>query len=87
MKLNATSEMVPCSWPHFTTAHPYIPTSQAKGYQLLINELEHDLCELTGYDSVSFQPNSGAQGEYAGLRVIKSYLDAQGENHRNVSSI
>ncbi|KAH7644980.1 glycine dehydrogenase [Dermatophagoides farinae] len=87
MKLNATTEMIPCSWPMITDVHPYIPPSQAKGYQVLINELEHDLCELTGYDNVSFQPNSGAQGEYAGLRCIKAYLESQGEGYRNVCLI
>ncbi|KAI7694929.1 Glycine dehydrogenase (decarboxylating) [Sarcoptes scabiei] len=87
MKLNATTEMIPCSWPHFSDAHPYIPPSQAKGYQLMINELEQDLCELTGYDSVSFQPNSGAQGEYAGLRCIKAYLDSKNEHYRNICLI
>ena len=87
MKLNATTEMIPCSWPHFASIHPYQPPSQTKGYQLLINELEHDLCTLTGYDNVSFQPNSGAQGEYAGLRVIGAYLQSMGEGHRNVSGL
>lgn len=85
MKLNATTEMIPCSWPQFATLHPYQPVHQSKGYQLLINELENDLCELTGYDHVSFQPNSGAQGEYAGLRVIKAYLESKGEGDRNVN--
>lgn len=87
MKLNATTEMIPCSWPHFASIHPYQPPSQTKGYQLLINELEHDLCTLTGYDNVSFQPNSGAQGEYAGLRVIGAYLQSKGEGHRNICLI
>lgn len=84
MKLNATTEMIPVSWPHFASLHPYQPPSQTKGYQLMINELENDLCQLTGYDNVSFQPNSGAQGEYAGLRVIKAYLESKNEGHRNV---
>lgn len=84
MKLNATTEMIPCSWPHFAEIHPYQPPFQTKGYQLLINDLEQDLCQLTGYDNVSFQPNSGAQGEYAGLRVIRSYLESMDEAHRNV---
>lgn len=87
MKLNATTEMIPCSWPHFAAIHPYQPPSQTKGYQLLINELENDLCQLTGYDNVSFQPNSGAQGEYAGLRVIRAYLEEQGEGDRNICLI
>lgn len=85
MKLNGTTEMIPCSWREFVTLHPYQPISQSKGYQLLINELENDLCEITGYDHVSFQPNSGAQGEYAGLRVIKSYLESKGEGNRDVN--
>ena len=87
MKLNATTEMIPVSWPEFASLHPYQPPSQTKGYQLMINELENDLCQLTGYDNVSFQPNSGAQGEYAGLRVIKAYLESKGEAHRNVWSL
>ncbi|CAG2164817.1 unnamed protein product [Oppiella nova] len=87
MKLNATTEMIPSSWPHFASLHPYQPPSQTKGYQLMINELENDLCQLTGYDNVSFQPNSGAQGEYAGLRVIKSYLEYQNEGHRDICLI
>ena len=84
MKLNGTTEMIPVSWPEFADLHPYQPISQTKGYQLMINELENDLCQLTGYDNVSFQPNSGAQGEYAGLRVIKAYLESKNEGHRNV---
>ena len=84
MKLNATTEMLACSWPQFTKIHPFAPIAQAKGYQQMMSELEYDLCEITGYDNVSFQPNSGAQGEYAGLRVIKAYLSAKGEPNRNV---
>lgn len=87
MKLNATTEMIPCSWPQFASIHPFQPPSQTKGYQLLINDLENDLCTLTGYDNVSFQPNSGAQGEYAGLRVIRAYLESKGEGYRNVRTI
>ncbi|XP_068205114.1 glycine dehydrogenase (decarboxylating), mitochondrial [Palaemon carinicauda] len=87
MKLNSTTEMMPCSFPHFTELHPFVPPEQALGYRLLFEELEHDLCEITGYDKISFQPNSGAQGEYAGLRAIMSYLDAKGEGHRNVCLI
>lgn len=85
MKLNGTSEILASSWPEFASLHPFLPTSQAKGYQQLMNELEYDLCEITGYDNISFQPNSGAQGEYAGLRVIKAYLESQGEGHRKVN--
>lgn len=87
MKLNSTTEMMPCSFPHFTEIHPFVPPEQALGYRLLFEELEHDLCEITGYDKISFQPNSGAQGEYAGLRAIMSYLDSKGEGHRNVCLI
>ncbi|XP_045619185.2 glycine dehydrogenase (decarboxylating), mitochondrial [Procambarus clarkii] len=87
MKLNSTTEMMPCSFPHFTEIHPFVPPEQALGYRLMFEELEHDLCEITGYDKISFQPNSGAQGEYAGLRAIMSYLDARGEGHRNVCLI
>ena len=87
MKLNATTEMLPASWPSITNVHPFVPISQAQGYMQLINELEYDLCQITGYDAISFQPNSGAQGEYAGLRTIKAYLDSKGEHKRNVCLI
>ncbi|XP_037092209.1 glycine dehydrogenase (decarboxylating), mitochondrial-like [Pollicipes pollicipes] len=87
MKLNSTTEMQPCSFPHFTELHPFCPQEQAQGYKELFDELEHDLCEITGYDKISFQPNSGAQGEYAGLRAIMSYLQAKGEGHRKVCLI
>ncbi|KAB7494200.1 Glycine dehydrogenase (decarboxylating), mitochondrial [Armadillidium nasatum] len=87
MKLNSTTEMMPCSFPNFTELHPFAPPEQALGYRQLFEELENDLCEITGYDKISFQPNSGAQGEYAGLRAIMSYLDAREEGHRNVCLI
>ncbi|ODM96036.1 Glycine dehydrogenase (decarboxylating) [Orchesella cincta] len=87
MKLNSTTEMMPCSFRHFTDIHPFVPLDQTLGYRELFEQLEKDLCEITGYDKISFQPNSGAQGEYAGLRVIKSYLEAKGEGHRNVCLI
>lgn len=87
MKLNATTEMIPSSWPSIANVHPFVPMSQAAGYAQLTSELEYDLCEITGYDSISFQPNSGAQGEYAGLRVIKAYLESKGETQRNVCLI
>lgn len=87
MKLNSTTEMIPCSYRHFTEIHPFAPKSQAEGYQLLFRELEKDLCEITGYDNVSLQPNSGAQGEYAGLRAIRGYHEARNESHRNVCLI
>lgn len=87
MKLNSTTEMMPCSFRHFTDIHPFVPLEQALGYRELFEQLERDLCEITGYDKISFQPNSGAQGEYAGLRAITSYLEAKGEGHRNVCLI
>lgn len=87
MKLNSTTEMVPCSLPGFTEIHPFAPVSQAKGYQELFSELEKDLCAITGYDNISFQPNSGAQGEYAGLRAIQCYHEFQGNSHRQVCLI
>ncbi|KAI9292944.1 glycine dehydrogenase [Neoconidiobolus thromboides FSU 785] len=87
MKLNATTEMIPVTWPEFGNIHPFVPESQAKGYKLLIDELEKDLAQITGFHSVSLQPNSGAQGEYAGLRVIKAYHESRGEGHRNICLI
>lgn len=87
MKLNSTTEMIPCSYRHFTDIHPFAPANQTKGYQTLFRELEKDLCEITGYDYVSLQPNSGAQGEYAGLRAIRAYHEARNEAHRNVCLI
>ncbi|EME41207.1 hypothetical protein DOTSEDRAFT_73584 [Dothistroma septosporum NZE10] len=77
MKLNATTEMVPISWPEFANIHPFAPADQTQGYRKMITELEDDLAEITGFHSVSLQPNSGAQGEFAGLRVIKKYLEQQ----------
>lgn len=87
MKLNSTTEMVPCSFRHFTEIHPFAPVEQAKGYHKMFEELEKDLCEITGYDRISFQPNSGAQGEYAGLRAIRSYHESRGDHHRNICLI
>lgn len=87
MKLNSTTEMIPCSFRHFTEIHPFAPLSQAKGYHQMFNELEKDLCEITGYDHISFQPNSGAQGEYAGLRAIRGYHEANGEHNRTICLI
>ncbi|XP_075170541.1 glycine dehydrogenase (decarboxylating), mitochondrial [Haematobia irritans] len=87
MKLNATTEMIPCSFRHFTEIHPFAPVEQAKGYHQMFKELEDDLCEITGYDKISFQPNSGAQGEYAGLRAIRSYHENRNEGHRNICLI
>lgn len=87
MKLNGTTEMMPCSFRHFTDIHPFAPVSQTKGYQQLFQELEHDLCAVTGYDRISFQPNSGAQGEYAGLRAIQSYHEHNGDGNRKICLI
>ncbi|POI33050.1 hypothetical protein CIB84_003198, partial [Bambusicola thoracicus] len=77
----------PISWKEFANIHPFVPLDQAQGYQQLFKDLEKDLCEITGYDKISFQPNSGAQGEYAGLAAIKAYLNAKGERHRSVCLI
>ncbi|XP_031830270.2 glycine dehydrogenase (decarboxylating), mitochondrial [Nomia melanderi] len=87
MKLNSTTEMMPCSLPGFTSIHPFVPIEQARGYQQLFAELEHDLCAITGYDNISFQPNSGAQGEYAGLRAIQCYHESKEQKHRQVCLI
>ncbi|MBE0662970.1 MAG: aminomethyl-transferring glycine dehydrogenase [Bacteroidales bacterium] len=87
MKLNAASEMFAMSWPEFGSIHPFVPAEQAKGYHLLIEQLEKDLCEITGFARMSFQPNSGAAGEYTGLLVIREYLKAKGESHRNICLI
>uniref|UniRef100_A0A8C4I4A9 glycine dehydrogenase (aminomethyl-transferring) n=1 Tax=Dicentrarchus labrax TaxID=13489 RepID=A0A8C4I4A9_DICLA len=84
MKLNSSSELMPITWREFANVHPFVPLDQADGYQKLFRQLEKDLCELTGYDNISFQPNSGAQGEYAGLAAIKAYLNSKGENGRSV---
>ena len=87
MKLNATSEMIPVTWPEFANIHPLAPAEQCAGYRQLIAELEQMLVECTGYDAVSLQPNSGAQGEYAGLLAIRAYHRSRGEGHRNVCLI
>jgi glycine dehydrogenase len=87
MKLNATSEMVPLSWAAFSTIHPFVPVDQVEGYQEIIRDLEKDLCVITGFDAVSLQPNSGAQGEYAGLMAIRNYFISKGEGHRDISLI
>lgn len=84
MKLNAASEMIPVSNPHWGSLHPFAPRHQWAGYQEMIAELEKDLCAVTGFDACSLQPNSGAQGEYAGLLVIKAYHESRGDHHRNV---
>ena len=87
MKLNAASELFALSYPEFGGVHPFVPGDQAGGYQYLIRELAKDLCGITGFDSVSFMPNSGAAGEYAGLLVIRQYHISRGEGHRNVCLI
>jgi glycine dehydrogenase len=87
MKLNATTEMVPISWPEFASIHPFAPLDQAKGYLQLIKELEEDLAEITGFSAVSLQPNSGAQGEFAGLRVIRKYQEQQPGKKRDICLI
>ena len=87
MKLNATSEMIPVTWPEFGDLHPYAPADQAAGYAELVAELERMLCAATGYAAVSLQPNAGSQGEYAGLLVIQAYHASRGEGHRNVCLI
>ena len=87
MKLNATVEMMPITWPGFCDMHPFAPADQARGYARLFDELAAALCRLSGYDAVSLQPNSGAQGEYAGLLAIRAYHRARGEPHRDVCLI
>ena len=87
MKLNATTEMIPLSWPEFGQMHPFAPTDQAKGYHELFENLERWLNEITGFAATSLQPNSGAQGEYAGLLAIRGYHEARGDEHRNVALI
>ncbi|WP_392343194.1 aminomethyl-transferring glycine dehydrogenase [Pseudoalteromonas prydzensis] len=87
MKLNATAEMIPITWPEFANLHPFCPLDQAEGYQIMINELHDWLVNITGYDAVSLQPNSGAQGEYAGLIAIRKYHESRGDAHRNVCLI
>ncbi|MDP4237126.1 MAG: aminomethyl-transferring glycine dehydrogenase, partial [Bacteroidota bacterium] len=84
MKLNATSEMIPVTWQEFGRIHPFAPLDQTLGYQKVFKLLEESLCEITGFDAISLQPNAGAQGEYAGLLVIREYHKSRGESHRNV---
>lgn len=87
MKLNATTEMIPVTWPEFGNIHPFAPKDQAEGYGIMLTELHDWLVDITGFHAVSFQPNSGAQGEYAGLMVIKAYLDGIGQPSRNIALI
>jgi glycine cleavage system P protein (glycine dehydrogenase) len=87
MKLNATIEMIPVTWPEFSNLHPFVPLDQAAGYHQMIDDLNDKLCQITGYDAISQQPNSGAQGEYAGLLTIRNYHISRGEGGRNVCLI
>ncbi|KPN88205.1 aminomethyl-transferring glycine dehydrogenase [Pseudomonas nunensis] len=87
MKLNATSEMIPITWPQFANLHPFVPKEQAVGYALMIEELERWLCAITGFDAICMQPNSGAQGEYAGLLAIRKYHESRHEGARDICLI
>jgi len=87
MKLNATAEMVPVTWPELALPHPFAPTDQMKGYYEMFEDLRKDLSDITGFYTVSLQPNSGAQGEYAGLLAIKKYHESRDDGHRNVCII
>jgi glycine dehydrogenase len=87
MKLNAASEMIPLSWQHWSKLHPFAPINQAEGYQFIVRELSKYLCEITAFEACSLQPNSGAQGEYAGLLTIRAYHESRGEHHRNIMLI
>jgi glycine dehydrogenase len=87
MKLNATAEMIPVTWGEFGKIHPFAPLSQTRGYQVMFQQLEEWLAEITGFAAISLQPNAGSQGEYAGLLVIRKYHENRGENHRNVCLI
>ncbi|MTE28002.1 aminomethyl-transferring glycine dehydrogenase [Winogradskyella ouciana] len=87
MKLNAASEMLPLSWPSWGNMHPFAPADQAAGYKLMLNALENQLTEITGFAATSLQPNSGAQGEFAGLMVIRAYHESRGDHHRNICLI
>ncbi|KAJ7103350.1 glycine cleavage system P-protein-domain-containing protein [Mycena belliarum] len=87
MKLNSTSSMIPLTWPEFSAVHPFVPYDQVKGYRAVIQELEADLCKITGFHAASLQPNSGAAGEYAGLCVIRAYHASRGEGQRDICLI
>ena len=87
MKLNATTEMIPVTWPEFSSLHPFAPSNQSSGIRKLVNQLSDWLIEITGYDAVSLQPNAGSQGEFAGLLAIRNYLDSKNEQHRNICLI
>ncbi len=87
MKLNAASELMPITWPEFANMHPFVPVDQAQGFQEIIADLDKSLSEITGFEKMSFQPNSGAQGEYAGLLVIQAYHQSRGDSHRTIALI
>ena len=87
MKLNAAAEMLPLSWPRWSSIHPFVPINQAQGYQKMLSRLESYLSEITGFHATSLQPNSGAQGEYSGLMLIRAYHSANGDKHRNICLI
>ena len=87
MKLNATAEMLPITWPEFSSIHPFAPADQTRGYRAMIDDLESMLCASTGYDAISLQPNAGSQGEYAGLLAIRGYHESRGDSQRNVCLI
>jgi glycine dehydrogenase len=87
MKLNAATEMIPVTWENWSNMHPFMPSEQVKGYHMMIEELNQYLCEVTGFSACSLQPNSGAQGEYAGLMAIRAYHQSRGDHHRNVALI
>lgn len=87
MKLNAAAEMIPLSWSHWAKIHPFAPADQTRGYKRMVTELSDYLCKITAFDACSLQPNSGAQGEYAGLLAIRAYHESRGEHHRNVMLI
>jgi len=87
MKLNAASELIPLGWSDWANVHPFVPINQAQGYQEMLKTLENDLAEITGFDAVSLQPNSGASGEYTGLLVIRAYHESRGDTHRNIALI
>src|SRR5690606_13542783 len=87
MKLNATAEMIPVTWPEFGALHPFAPTEQARGYATLFDQLEAQLREITGFAAISLQPNAGSQGEYAGLLAIRRYHESRGDRHRDVCLI
>ena len=87
MKLNAASELIPLGWSEWANIHPFVPFNQAEGYQEMLKGLAQDLAEITGFDAVTLQPNSGAQGEYAGLMVIRAYHESRGDTHRNIALI